>query len=634
MAGMKRFGCFELDTRNECLWCEGRQIDLAPKLFAVLRYLVEHAQQLVTQDELLDAVWPETFVQPQVLRTYMLELRKLLGDDAANPRFIATLPKRGYRFMQPVTEVAERNGAAAAPGATKTVVAPPAAEAFGEAAGEAAMLGRAAELEQLEEHFRAVERGARRVVFITGETGIGKSALLDVFCQRVCQGSQAVVARGQSVEGFGGKEAYYPVMEALSQLCKSEEHAEAVKVISQLAPNWYAQLGSAKMDGAPAGLIATDAPRERLLGEICDALEALAASKPLVLAFEDLQWADACTLDAISALARRRSLARVMIVATCRRSDLREGNGHALKELKQNLAIRRLCHEIPLAPLGRADVSAYIERQLGGASAPAGLASFVHQHSEGNPLFMIAMVEHLLAQKVLLMENSAWRLKQPLAEIDLGVPDGLAEMIEMEINRLSAEQQRLLEAGSLLGVVFPAWAAAAAIDTDPVDAEELYDELAQQLHFLRPAGHDELPDGTRSAFYIFAHSMYREALFRRQSASKRSRRHLRIARKLEALFQGREAHIALELASHYEAAGDWVHAIEALEMAAERAHEREAPDEAKCHLERALALNDNLGAAQRDAIRQRLRGRMEEMEGVAEAVCAPSRKRAGMRPEV
>jgi DNA-binding winged helix-turn-helix (wHTH) protein len=104
---MKQFGCFRLDTGNECLWREGKQIALPPRPFMVLRYLVEHPGRLITHDELLDALWPETYVQPQVLRTYMLELRKLLGDDAAEPRFIQTLPKRGYCFMAAVCECAE-----------------------------------------------------------------------------------------------------------------------------------------------------------------------------------------------------------------------------------------------------------------------------------------------------------------------------------------------------------------------------------------------------------------------------------------------------------------------------------------------------------------------------------------------
>ena len=78
---MKQFESFRLDTLNECLWQNRVQINLPPKPFAVLRYLVENPGRLISHNELLDALWPETYVQPQVLRTYMLELRKILGDD-------------------------------------------------------------------------------------------------------------------------------------------------------------------------------------------------------------------------------------------------------------------------------------------------------------------------------------------------------------------------------------------------------------------------------------------------------------------------------------------------------------------------------------------------------------------------
>src|SRR4051794_22880582 len=108
---MKQFESFRLDTQNECLWCDGAQIALPPKPFAILRYLVEHPGRLITHDELLDELWPETYVQPQILRTYMLELRKVLGDDIGAPRFIQTVPKRGYTFVARVTEGAEAESA-------------------------------------------------------------------------------------------------------------------------------------------------------------------------------------------------------------------------------------------------------------------------------------------------------------------------------------------------------------------------------------------------------------------------------------------------------------------------------------------------------------------------------------------
>ena len=98
------FDHFRLDPDHACLWREAEAIVLPPKTFAVLHYLVTHPDRLVTKDELLDAVWPETAVRDAVVRVAIGALRKVLGDTAQTPRFIATVPRRGYRFLAPVAE--------------------------------------------------------------------------------------------------------------------------------------------------------------------------------------------------------------------------------------------------------------------------------------------------------------------------------------------------------------------------------------------------------------------------------------------------------------------------------------------------------------------------------------------------
>jgi class 3 adenylate cyclase/DNA-binding winged helix-turn-helix (wHTH) protein/tetratricopeptide (TPR) repeat protein len=98
------FGPFRLDPEHACLWRESQAVVLTPKAFAVLHYLVTHPDRLVTKDELLDAVWPETAVSDAVVRVAIGALRKILADPAQAPRYIATVPRRGYRFLAPVVE--------------------------------------------------------------------------------------------------------------------------------------------------------------------------------------------------------------------------------------------------------------------------------------------------------------------------------------------------------------------------------------------------------------------------------------------------------------------------------------------------------------------------------------------------
>lgn len=595
---MKLFGVFGLDTGNECLLRGDMPIALPPKPFAVLRYLVEHPGRLITHDELLEALWPETYVQPQVLRTYMLELRKALEDDAGQPRFIQTVPKRGYRFVACVTESV--NGA-------KPKAAPEAMPSLSPAIG---IINRHQELDSLGAHFALAAAGGRQFAFITGEAGIGKTALVEAFCAQLQSGPAAIVAHGQCVEGLGRKEQYYPVTEALGQLCASAEGEKACRVLARMAPDWLASIGREAAEagsaqtvppGSATGAAAGPSPRERMPGDLCAALEELAADRPLVLVFEDLQWADDSTLQLLSALARRRAPAKLMIVATFRPQQV--AADHSLRELKQDLRMRRLCAELTLAPLARNAVRDLISRELSQESLPAGLAAFVHRRSEGNPLFVIAILEHLMAQEYLKREAAGglWRFVNgdATAEIEAEVPENLAQMIEAEIARLNEQEQRMLEGASLMNIAFTTWAVAAALELDPAETEEAFQELAQRLYFVQRAGQDELPDGSQSTFYAFSHGLYREVLWQRQTEAKRARRHNRIAERLAKFFAGREGNVAREMAMHYESAGNWPSAVASLRSAARHALGRHANTEAAELLDHALRLTDRLRETER-----------------------------------
>lgn len=513
---MQKFGDFQLDSANECLWHYGQHLTLTPRPFAVLRYLVENSQRLVTHDELLEALWPETYVQPQVLRTYVLELRKLLGDDPAYPRFIETIPKRGYRFLVPVIQESVGRGE------------------------RPTLVGRDVELATLQVQLDRARKADRPTLFLTGEAGIGKTALIDAFCNCICEkaapraSASVRIARGQSIEGFGGKEAFYPVREALNGLCLAKDD-KARALLTAAAPSWFAQNRAAMPS----------------LGEICEAFEALSQNEALLLVFEDIHLADASTLDLIAALARRRTRAKLMLLASFRPADV--DLLHPLRRLQQNLAVSRRSEELRLGPLDRQAVCEYLRRELNAEKLPSGLASLIHQYSSGNPLYMTAILDHLRTQRVLRSENGEVFMSRPVDEIELGVPDGLAGAIELQLDRLSEEDRHLLEAGSIAGTIFPAWAAAAALRREVEDVEEAYASLVRRVRLLSIAGHDELPGGSCSTFYVFAHALYREVLYARMPAARRSQWHLRVADRLRAMFAGNEASVAHEIAAHIEA---------------------------------------------------------------------------------
>ena len=101
---MKFFQAFRLDTANQCLWRGQERVPIPPKPYDMLRYLVENPGRLVTQDEFLAKLWPEIYVNPELIRKYILDIRKILGDRPDKPEFIETVTKRGYRFIASVVD--------------------------------------------------------------------------------------------------------------------------------------------------------------------------------------------------------------------------------------------------------------------------------------------------------------------------------------------------------------------------------------------------------------------------------------------------------------------------------------------------------------------------------------------------
>src|SRR5262245_27736660 len=176
-----------LDTTNQLLWRGSRVIPLRQKSFAVLQYLVGHPGQLVTKEELLHAVWPETYVSDIVLKVCIRELRHALGDQRGAPQFIETVHRRGYRFIAPITTAQPVVRPASRVPRQKTEFRnrPPTPYSSQPTAYSlqptATLVGREREFAQLQNFLQRAQQGERQVVFVTGEPGIGKTTLVEAF---------------------------------------------------------------------------------------------------------------------------------------------------------------------------------------------------------------------------------------------------------------------------------------------------------------------------------------------------------------------------------------------------------------------------------------------------------------------
>jgi DNA-binding winged helix-turn-helix (wHTH) protein len=591
---MKVFLPFRLDTANQCLWRCGdagqeERILLTPKAFAVLAYLVEHAGRLVTPDELLEAVWSGRVIEPQAVRKHILEVRAALGDRPKNSLFIETLPKRGYRFVAGVSETAASSSPVVSGGPAQST-----------------LVGRGGALGVLHEAWRHALSGERQIVLITGEPGIGKTALAEEFQRRVAVGERSVrIVHGQCTEGHGSREAYGPMLDAMGQLCRGPQAEPIIQILFTEAPTWLAQLPTllTREHRATLQREILGATRERMVREIGDALDSITAETALLLLFEDLHWVDDSTVDLISALARRRTPAKLMLLATCRPLDAEPANP-SLRGRIPDLLVHRLCREIALTPLSETEVEEYLAMQSPAGRPPAsrpppGLSALVHRHSEGNPLFMVSALEHMAKCSLLNHVGGRWELRVPLEQIELEVPEDLRHMIEARLESLSAQEQSALELASIAGVAFSASVISALAQFDSHNVEDLYEELSRRHHIVKWAATQSLPDGSMTERYEFVHALYRQVLYDRQLPGRRARLHRQIGERLAALYAPRVEDVVPELAYHFEQAADWPRAVDYLQQAAQIAGRRYAHRQADALLARALELVSHLSGAQR-----------------------------------
>jgi DNA-binding winged helix-turn-helix (wHTH) protein/tetratricopeptide (TPR) repeat protein len=555
---MKMFRLFRLDPVNQCLWRGENRVPLTPKAFDMLRYLVEHPGRLVTQDEILEALWPDTYVNPEIIKKYILEIRKGLGDRHDKPEFIETFPKRGYQFVAAVSDDVVVGSPDLATGTTKK------------------MVGRDTAMAELHNSLRRALRGQRQIIFVTGEAGIGKTTLVDAFHQQAARNQTLRVARGQCVEGFGGKEAYYPMLESLGQLTRSPDGNPIVQTLAKLAPTWLIQFPSLVKAEHREALQREilGATRERMVREICEALECAASEAPLALIFEDLHWADPSTLDLISALARRREAAKLLLLCTYRPVDVVLSNS-SLKGLKHDLHVHQLCSEIALERLEEPSIVEYLSIEFSRGNLPAGLARLIYRHSGGNALFMVAIVQDMLKRGLIAQDKEdAWSLTIPLETIAPSVPDTLQQMLEAQFDQLSTAEQRVLKSASVAGERFSVWSISTLLDIGPDQIEDLCDQLSARQQVIKSAGIQELSNGLVSAHYEFRHSLYRQAIYRLLSDGNRSRLHLGLAARLQTLCTPGHRELASEVAFHFEEGRDYEPAVRHLLFAAENATSR------------------------------------------------------------
>lgn len=398
-----KFGPFLLNPKQGRLLQDGEPLALTPKAFAVLNYLIENSGELVTKEQLFEAVWPKVVVTEAALTVCIREIRQCLQDSTRQPRYIETIYKRGFRFIgHPLRQSMALQV-------------------------DSVLVGRDQALRVLRGALQQTFNGRRQVFFISGEAGIGKTSLLDAFLAEQRHTGKCRIAKGQCIEHYGHAEPYFPLLDAINHLCR-DGNAELAETLAKFAPSWLpyipamAQFASAE----PRNLTA-----ECVIREMAELLERISKEKPLILVLDDMHWCDASTTDFLSFWARKAEPAPVLLLISLRLSDTIVSNT-ALRNVKQELILRGLSEQLALEFLSVSDIDLYLAQRFSPNDFQPEFAETLHWRTDGNPLFLVNVLAQLRFCNYLECVEGVWRLCIELDEIAQLVPDTLKEMIALQ----------------------------------------------------------------------------------------------------------------------------------------------------------------------------------------------------------
>ncbi len=579
-----RFGDHVLDRQDRALSRDGQRVPLRPKTYGLLEYLVGHAGRLVTKEELLDAVWPGVAVSDTVLKVCVRELREALGDDPRTPTFIATRHRVGYVFVASL----RRDAGSHVPGPT-----PRTASVF---------VGRERELAALARALDAASEGGpgARVVFISGEPGMGKSALVEAFVRdATTRRADLAWCSGACVEQHGLGEPLHVFLEGMSALASAEDGVR--ERLRALAPAWCRELPGLFTDDERLAADALGARRERMMRELRAALGALPAGRSLVWILEDMHWADPSSVDLLRYLGGACRYERVLFIATFRPSAVAD-DAHPLEACMLELAARGQAMNLSVEPLTREEVGTYLGAVLGDHALDPTWCDLLAARTEGHPLFVASLIQ-LLSTTGGLVRGDDGRVGPALLPDDLlaSVPPTVDAMVERKLAAIDASSRRTLAHAAVQGIELSSDVLARTLEDDPAVVEDRLDLLCR-VHRLLMTPDERARKGMRALHYRFAHALYRDALYAGLAPSRRAIVHREVAHALlERLEPAEIEAAAVSLARHFDLGGEPEHALTHLGVVVETAERRVALAEADAACSDAFRLIDRLPEARRAA---------------------------------
>ncbi|HZD02656.1 MAG TPA: BTAD domain-containing putative transcriptional regulator [Actinomycetes bacterium] len=448
------------------------------------------------------------------------------------------------------------------------------------ASPQAPLVGRDAELDRLWRAWEGARASGHRLVVVSGEPGIGKSRLAAELARLV------LADGGEVLVGHADEEPmapYQPFVEALGQ---HEGLAGTAARLPEAVRSRLARLLPAAVPGATSPE-SEDGELERfqLLAAVAALLAAMGRASPLLLVLEDLHWADRATLAMLLHLARSPERAALLVLVTARDGGL--GVGGAWVEALAELRRHRLAELVTVRALDDGAVGGLVAGYVG-HHPPARLVAMIGQVTDRNPFFVEELLRHLVETGAIDPRSGRW--PAATAVEDLGIPEGVREVLARRLARLSAPTAKLLQVAAVLGREFEFTLLGRMTGWEDAPVIEAVEE-ALRAGVLSERGSSWV------ASYSFRHALVREALYGDLSLPRRQGLHLRAAAAIEASGPLDAARVAAA-ALHLRLAGplaDQAKVVEQSLRASEAAVAVYAWDEAVAHLRAAFEALERAG---------------------------------------
>jgi predicted ATPase len=448
-------------------------------------------------------------------------------------------------------------------------------------------VGRESELKQLQSAFDGAISGQGALMMVTGEPGIGKTALCEQLATYVTlRGGRTLV--GHCYEAGSLSLPYLAFIEALRSYVLSREVKDLKEELGSGAAD-VARIVSEIKERLKIKLRAQKDPEEeryRLLQGVSEFLANAAAVQPILIVLEDLHDADKSTLEMLTHVARNLAGSRLLIVGTYR--DVEVDRSHPLSAALAELRRVSTYGRVLLRGLNADKVRRMMET-IARESVPWGLAEVVHRQTEGNPLFVQEVVRYLAEEGLIARKEGQW---QPTRDtpLEMSIPEGLRDVIGKRLSLLSPECNQLLSMASVIGRDF-------ALETLKAVAGIMEHVFTDSLKEAVRLSILEERSQRGAVRYRFTHAFFRQTLYEEMIAPQRLKLHRQVAHTLETLYAGHLKEHAAELAEHFSHSTDptgLAKAVSYAEMAAKRATEVYAYGEAVRLLEQALKVQEVL----------------------------------------